>query len=175
LEPLTPANEAEFAEIQRSMELSPAMGPIPLGSSEIAPPMLVRALHTGRPVGLVQNQALPGKVAVFVIFLDPKRSRRGYGLEAVFMYISHLFDSGARLVGGESVDFNVVLQQILHKVGIEPRARMREHVYRAGAFRDLVIFSFGETQWRGIVARYRRSLPGGSGRPAVFGGGRAGG
>jgi len=68
------------------------------GSLSIAPPMVIRERRSNRAVGVVQNHSQPGGIAVFVIYLDPKWRRAGLGFEATILYISHLFDCGARLV-----------------------------------------------------------------------------
>ena len=174
LELPTAENAIEFDEIALVRELEPEMGatPSPKASSPFGPPMLVRERSSGRAVGVVENRALPGAVAVFVVYLDPRRSRRGSGLEAVFMYIGHLFDSGARLVTAEVLGFNTDMIGILGKVGIEPQARFRDHVFCAGRFWDLIIYSFDCAQFQSIVKRYRRMLPGGGRLPAAIGGSR---
>jgi RimJ/RimL family protein N-acetyltransferase len=174
LEPLSPENAAEFDQLDARRELEPAMAASrsPRSSSPFGAPMLVRERTTGRAVGTVSNRALPGRVAVFVVYLDPELSRRGYGLEAVFMYVAHLFDSGARLVTAEVMEFNREMMAINRKVGLEVQARLREHVFSAGQFWDLVIYSFDVNQFRGMLDRYRRALPGGSRSPSAIGGTR---
>lgn len=171
LEPYSPANAGEFAELDARRDLNSLMGAGSQShSSQIAPRMLVRVRSSGEAVGVVENHALPGNVAVFVTYLDRTRGRHGFGFESVVLYISHLFDSGARLVNGEVLEFNTEMMGILRKVNIAPQARLREHVYMAGHFWDLLIYSFDRAQWVGIVDRYRRILPGGDRRPAAVGG-----
>jgi len=174
LEALSVENASEFDEIDLLRELQPEMvaSRSPRGASPFGPPMLVRERASGQAVGVVENRPLPGSVAVFVIYLDSHGRRRGYGFEAACLYISHLFDSGARLVTAEILEFNTHMIGIMRKVGIEPQARFREHVYSAGAFWDMIIYSFDGAQWRGIVNRYRRMLPGGGRAPAAIGGSR---
>jgi RimJ/RimL family protein N-acetyltransferase len=132
--------------------------------------MLIRDRRSGEAIGVVENHPLPGKIAVFVVYLDRQRGRAGFGFEAVSLYISHLFDSGARLVTAEVLEFNADMIAILRKVQIVPQARLRDHVYSAGRFWDLLVYSFDRVEWVRIVDRYRRILPGGDRRPAAVGG-----
>ena len=170
LEELSEANAAEFDQIYRLRELDPAMGAGARStSSAIAAPMLIRVRSSGEAIGVVENHPLPGSVAVFVVYLDRRRSRSGFALEPIFLYISHLFDSGARLVTAEVLEFNRDMIGVLRKVRLVPQARLREHSYSAGRFWDLLVYSWDRTEWVGIVDRYRRILPGGGRRPAAFG------
>jgi len=170
LEPPSPTNAADFEEIYRIRELDPAMGAGARSvSSAIAPPMIVRVRSTGEVVGVVENHPLPGNVTVFVVYLDRRRSRAGFAFEPIFLYLSHLFDSGARLVTAEVFEFNADMIDVLRKVRLVPQARLREHTYSAGRFWDLVVYSFGREEWVRIVDRYRRILPGGDRRPAAIG------
>jgi RimJ/RimL family protein N-acetyltransferase len=151
-------------------ELTPAMGAGSRStSSEIAPPMLIRDRRSGEAVGVVENHPLPGKIAVFVVYLDRQRGRAGFGFEVFFLYASHLFDSGARLVTGEVLEFNAETIGILRKVKLAPQARLREHVYAAGRFWDLLVYTIDGEEWVRIVDRFRRILPGGDRRPAAMG------
>jgi RimJ/RimL family protein N-acetyltransferase len=150
------------------------MGQPTEAASTVAPPMLVVERHSSRAVGLVTNHELPGRVAVFVIWIDAELGRRGYGFEAMCLYMSHLFDQGARLVTAEVLDFNHVVNEIILKLGFKPQARLREHAYVAGAYRDVVIWSCGPEGWSGAMDRYRRVLPGGRRRLAAFGRGESG-
>jgi RimJ/RimL family protein N-acetyltransferase len=171
LEPYSAANAAEFAQFDEPRQVTAAMGTgSPSTSSEIAAPMLVRERRTGEAVGVVENHPTPGKVAVIVIYLDPQRSRAGFGVEVTFLYMSHLFDSGARLVAAEVLEFNTQVIGILTKFRITPVVRLREHVYTAGRFWDLLIWSLDREEWVAIVDRYRRILPGGGRPPAAIGG-----
>ncbi len=170
LEELSDTNAAEFEQIYGVRELDPAMGAgARSSSSAIAAPMLMRARSSGEAIGVVENHPLPGSVAVFVVYLDRRRSRSGFAFEPIVLYISHLFDSGARLVTAEVLEFNRDMIGILRKVRLVPQARLREHSYSAGRFWDLLIYSWDRAEWVGIVDRYRRMLPGGGRAPAAFG------
>jgi RimJ/RimL family protein N-acetyltransferase len=170
LEPTTDSTAAEFAELSRRWRLDAAMGgALREGASAFAPPMLIRERRHDTAVGLVVNQRLPASVAAFLIYVDPELGRAGYGIEATALYVSHLFDCGARLVTADVLTFNTAVNGILTKAGIAPQARLREHVYVAGAFWDVLVYSFGVDEWLRALARYRRYLPGGDRRPAAIG------
>lgn len=173
LEPLAGSNAAEFAQFDQQRELTPSMGAGPRSmSSEIAPPMLIRNRRSGQAVGVVENHPLPGNAAAFVVYLDPHRARAGFAFEAIILYISHLFDCGARIVTAEVLEFNTDMIGILRKVQFEPQARLRDHVYAAGRFWDLIIYPFDRGDLLRVVDRYHRILPGGDRRPAAIGGRR---
>ena len=167
---VTPQDMERFATSRR---LDPAMGagggPV---SSPYAPPMLIVERRSGATVGMIENHGLPGGVAVVVVYLDRARGRAGYGVEALALYVSHLFDSGARHVTGEVLAFNTAMVRVMHHMTLPPRARMREHVFAAGRFWDLLVYSFDREQWLSGLGRYRRFLPGGDRSPTVLGGRR---
>ena len=140
-----------------------------MGSMSIAPPMVIREKKSNHVVGVVQNHSQPGGIAVYVVYLDPMWRRAGLGFEATALYISHLFDSGARLVAAEILEFNTQVIAIMGKGGLEPHARMREHVFVAGHYWDLLIYTIERTDWLRIIERYRRILPGGARKPAAIG------
>lgn len=167
---MTAATAADFAEIDARRALNPLMGAQSGGSSPFAPPMLVRDKKSGRAVGIVENFSQPGGTASFVVYVDPVRGRAGYGTEAISLYLSLMFDGGARRIIAEVLSFNTDMIGILRKVKFLPQARMREHVYVGGRFWDLLIYSFDREEWLRVVQRYRRKLPGGDRRPAAVGG-----
>jgi hypothetical protein len=163
----SPADLDSFTAERR---LVPAMGvDSARGESAFSPPMIIRERRTGQPVGFVENHAMPGGVAVLVVYMNRQRGRPGYGVEAAAIYISHLFDCGARLVVCEVLSLNDEALGIMRKAGWEPQARLRDHVYAAGRFWDLLIFSFDRTDWLRTAARYRRILPGGTRQPVAIG------
>lgn len=171
LEPLSSDNAAEFEELSASRHRNPVMGATNEGgSSSFAPPMLARDRRTGRAVGILENHEQPGGAAVFVAYIDPERGRVGYGFEAISLYLSAMFDGGARRVIAEVLEFNVDMIGIIRKVDFPPQARLREHVYSAGRYWDMIIYSFDRADWVRVVTRYRRMLPGGDRGPAAIGG-----
>jgi len=172
LEPRSEDNEAEFKELDASWLAAPVMGGVTFAArTTFAPPMLVREQRTGNALGIVANQRLPGDVAAFVVFVDPARGRAGYGAEATALYISHLFDSGARLVTMDVLSFNPVNRQ-LQRFGLVPQARMREHVYAAGRYWDVVVYSFSAAEFVRALAPHRHLMPGGTRHPVALGSSR---
>jgi len=169
LEPVSADNATEFGEISSSRQRNPVMGATEGGSSSFAPPMLVRDRRSGRAVGIVENHEQPGDTAVFIAYIDTERGRVGYGFEAISLYLSRMFDGGARRVIAEVLEFNTDMIGILRKVDFRPQARLREHVYSAGRYWDLIIYSFDRADWVRVVNRYRRMLPGGDRGPAALG------
>ena len=138
-------------------------------ASIIAPPMIVRERRSGDALGVVQNHTLPGDIAVFIVYLDTQLARAGFGFEAVVLYISHLFDSGARLVTSEVLEFNAPVLRVIKRIGLVPQARLREHAFAAGRFWDVHVYSMDREVWLRIIAPYRRILPGGDRKPASIG------
>jgi len=171
LEPLDESNAGEFAQFDMPRQLDPLMGEVRrAGPDAIAPPMIIRDLASGRAVGLVENHIQPGGVVAFVIYFDRSVGRAGTATEAMVLYISHLFDSGARLVSCEVLEPNPQVIRIIHKLKFEPQARMRDHLFSAGRFWDLLVYSFDQQEWiEKAVNRYRRILPGGDRKPAAIG------
>jgi RimJ/RimL family protein N-acetyltransferase len=170
LEPPGEANAEALAELDRKARLHPAMGGgIRSGTNAFAPEMLIRERREGAIVGVVLNHRMPADIAAYFIYLDPDKGRAGYGIEATALYVSHLFDCGARLVTADVLSFNRAVIGILGKAGIKPQARLREHAYAAGRFWDVLVFSFGVDEWIGALARYRPMLPGGDRPPVAFG------
>jgi len=162
LDPVDDRTTAEFARLNVQRQLEPLVGSTSeAGSPAIAPPMIVRDRRSGQAVGVVQNHAQPGGIAVLVVYLDPRSRRVGFGFEAIVLYVSHLFDSGARLVTSEVLEFNQEMNAIMRKSGLSPQARMREHQFIAGRYWDLLIYSLDRQAWLEIVDRYRPILPGG--------------
>lgn len=173
LEPRAQAGEAELRAIDEAWVLDPAMGGVPFGARQVfAEPMSIRESASGAVVGMVANQRLPGDVASFLIFLDLARGRAPHGVEATALYVSHLFDAGARLVTLDVLVFNPV-NRLLQRVGLMPQARLRDHIYTAGKFWDVLVYSFDRTEWRRAISPFLDRLPGGSRRPSALGGRRA--
>ena len=171
LEEPTPDNEADFRLLAGRGDLNPAMGGGAIGSHEYAPAMLIRDRRTQRAVGVVDNSSQAAGAAIVMIYFDRDLGRGGAGLEAITLYVSHLFDHGARRVVAEVLDFNTGMNGVLKKLRFEPQARLREHAYVAGRYWDLLVYSFDLAEWKEkVVDRFRRRLPGGDRKPAAIGG-----
>ena len=173
IELVDPGRDADALEelnaLQRQQRLMPAMGAA--GHSAMgpyAPPMLIRSLRDRAAIGVVENHALPGGVAAYLIYLDP-RTRGGFGLEATALYVSLLFDSGARLVTADVFEFNTAVIRMLRKAHLEPHARLREHAYAAGRFWDVLVYYLDLESWKRFLKHHERRLPGGDRRPVALG------
>lgn len=171
LEPPTTDNESSFRALDERRSRHPAMGAWRgMPSSEIAPSMLVRDRRSGEVVGLLENHSAPGAVSAINIYFDRTVGRPGAGMEAVALYISHLFDSGARLVVAEVLSFNSPMIAIFRKHGIAPQARLRDHVFIGGHFWDLLVYAYDREEWVArFIDRHRQVLPGGRRRPSAIG------
>lgn len=173
IELVDPSQDAEALEqlrvLERQERLMPAMGAGGRsGLGPYAPPMVVRSLRDQAAIGVVENHALPGGVAAYVIYLDP-RSRVGFGLEATALYVSLLFDAGVRLVTADVFEFNTAVIRMLRSAHLEPHARLREHAYAAGRFWDVLVFYLDLDGWKRFLKRHERRLPGGDRRPVALG------
>lgn len=159
LEAVGEANHAELVEVQARRNLNPAMGADNPGSPRLVPAMLIRDQRTGVAVGIVDNFELPGRIAVCVAYVDQLR-RAAAAMEAVMLYVSTLFDGGARLVDCEVIEFNRPMIRAFERCHLPLQVRMRQHVYSAGRLWDLLVYSFNRDEWvTNVLNRYRAMLP----------------
>ena len=174
LEPFSAANRAEVRQLELIRQRTPNLGGAgrrPDALKTFGPAMLIRANATGEALGLVENGEMTGYpgVAVVLIFVDTSRARPGVAMEAFAMYVEHVFACGARLVHLEVVAFNEPVLRMVRRIGVSAQARMRDQMYTGGRFWDLLVFGFDAAQYRQIVSRYARMLPGGDRKPAALG------
>lgn len=174
LEPLSPANRPETRRLYAVRQRTPNLGGAGGRRDTLkafGPAVLIRARSTGIAIGLVENGEMIGYpgVAVVLIFMDPKSARPGLAFEAFAMYVAHVFESGARLVHLEVLEFNEPVLRILRRLGLEEQARLRDQVYAGGRFWDVAVFAFDAVQWAQMWNRFARILPGGDRRPAALG------
>lgn len=166
---VTPQLAPEVAKFREQSRLVPAMGTgMQNAGSPYAPPMLIRSLRDGAIVGLIENHALAGGVAVIVVYVD-EAARPGFAVQAVALYVSALFDAGARLVGADVLSFNKAIIGIMEKCRWPPQARLREHVYTAGRLWDVIVYSFDRDGWLQALGRYVPRSAGGYNWPVFFG------
>jgi RimJ/RimL family protein N-acetyltransferase len=134
--------------------------------------MVIRANADSTAIGVVENGQMIGypDVAVVLIFVDPLVARPGIAMEAFAIYVKSMFEAGARLVHLEVLEFNAPVLRMLGRIGVQEQARLREHVFAAGRFWDILVFAFDAAQYAHILGRYSRGLPGGDRRPAALGG-----
>ena len=177
LEPLSEGNQLEASRIEAVRQRTPNLGGAPGRrdfTRSFGPAMLIRAKADGAAVGLVENGHMIGYpgVAVVLIFVDPSLARPGIAMEAFAMYVARVFEAGARLVHLEVLAFNRPVLRMLARIGVAEQARLRDQVYAAGRFWDVLVFAFDADQYRQIWTRYARMLPGGDRGPAAIGGRR---
>jgi len=174
LEAITDANRGEAAALYRIRQRTPNLGGAAgrvNGLKSFGPAMLIRANRGGEALGLVENGEMMGYsgVAVVLIFVDQERARPGVAMEAFAMYVSHVFESGARLVHVEVLAFNEPVLRMLRRIGVNEQARLRDQMYTGGRYWDVVVFAFDAVQFKEIWSRYARILPGGDRKPAALG------
>lgn len=177
LQAVTPASWPEVQGLDQTRQWSPNLGGAPPqrdGSSSFGPAMLIRENRTAMAVGILENSEMAGYpgVAVVLIWVDSSLARAGLALEAFAMYVENVFASGARLVHLEVLEFNRPVHRMMARIGVREQARMREHVYAAGRFWDVLVYAFDHQQFKQMSSRYAHNLPGGGKPPAALGGRR---
>ena len=175
LEPVTTSDGAELTDLERRRQLLPGLGGpyhTPNLASRYLPAMAVRDNQNGRMIGLLETGELIGYpgVAVMLVYVDPELARPGVAMEATGIYSPMIFDSGAAILHIEVLSFNSASNRIFQKRQREPQARLRQHIYVAGRFWDLLIYSFDRADWDALMAKLKRALPGGQRQIAALGG-----
>ena len=177
LEPIGPPNHDEASALMLVRRHTPMLGGSSAGghaSHVYGAPMLIRDLKTADAIGIVENSQMAGYpgVAVVLIFVDQSRARPGIAMEAFAMYLRHVFESGAQVVHLEVLESNEPVLRMLRRIGVSPQVHMREHLYVAGRFHDVLVFGIDRAQFQEIWGRYGAILPGGKRPPAALGGSR---
>ena len=167
-------NRGEVVRIDATRQRTPNLGGAPGRrdfSKSFGPPMLIRANADGVAIGVIENGQMIGypDVAVVLIFVDPALARPGVAMEAFAIYLARTFAAGARLVHLEVLAFNQPVLRMLSRIGVKEQARLRDQIYAAGRFWDVLVFAFDATHFNEIWARYARMLPGGDRKPAAIG------
>lgn len=177
LQPMTALNWPETSRLDELRQWHPNLGGTPPrrdAAGSFGPAMLIRDNRSAEAIGTVENSEMAGYpgVAVVLIYVNALAARPGLALEAFALYVANVFQNGARLVHLEVLEFNRPVHRMVARLGIGEQARMREQVYVAGRFWDLVVYAFDREHFDKIWKRYARSLPGGPRPPAALGGGR---
>jgi hypothetical protein len=176
LEPISAGGWPEVLRLDQLRQWDPNLGGAPSlrnVSTTFGPPMLVRDNRSAIAVGMLENSEMSGYpgVAVVLIFLDKATARPGLAVEAWALYIAHVFACGARLVHHEVFEFNRPVHRMFAKLGLREQVRMRDQVFIAGRFWDVIVYAFDQAEFKEMWRRHARSLPGG-GRLAALGGAR---
>jgi len=179
LEPINDVNVVEVTALDHARARTPEMGgpqPARKWAGRFGPTMAIRANDSGVVIGSVENDEMVGYpgVAVFIVYLDPSRSRRGFVIEATGLYLPTLWRNGAEILHLEILSFNREMTHILDKRHGPPDVRLRKHAYVAGHYWDLLVYGFDASAWAAFSARLNAVLPGGQRRIAALGSGRPG-
>ncbi len=164
LETLGAGNAGEIQHLDRRRDLLPQMGgPIlrQLPGDSFGAPLAVRARATGRLIGVAANQPLteyPGVTAVS-FYVDQAEVRPGLALEAAMLYAQYVLTQGAEVLHSEVLEFNRAALRLLSRAGIRPQARLRRHLYVAGEFWDVLVFSLHRSDWEPLQAAFAGILP----------------
>jgi len=174
LEPVTASHSVELADLEQRRQLLPGLGGpyhTPNLASRYLPAMAVRENQDGRMIGLLETGELIGYpgVAGMLVYVEPELARPGGAMEATGIYSPMILDYGAAILHIEVLSFNTASYRIFQKRHREPQARLRQHVYVAGRFWDLLIFSFERADWDELMAKLKRALPGGQRQIAALG------
>jgi len=110
--------------------------------------LVVERLADGRAIGTVgwhheRYGPNPESTALnFGIELIPEARGQGYGTEAQAQLVAYLFATteANRVEAGTDID-NVAEQRSLEKAGLRREGVLRGSQYRAGAYRDLVVYA----------------------------------
>lgn len=150
LEPAASIDPLELLDLDWARSLHPAMGGWMTRPPRPGPGMMgIRDQRDGAVIGVldaVEMTGYPGVVSVSV-YTDPARRRAGTALEAYALFVTWLFEHGARLIHHEVLELNHPIQRILRGIGVPPSARFRHHAYAAGQFWDVLVYSFDAACW----------------------------
>ena len=84
--------------------------------------------------------------------------RHGFATEASVIILDFGFDTlGLHRIQAACGPDNVVSQMILAKLGFRPEGRMRDHVFTNGAWRDSLLYSLLDNEWRVSRGSFRSS------------------
>jgi RimJ/RimL family protein N-acetyltransferase len=110
--------------------------------------LIIERVADGRPIGTVgwhreMYGPNPESAALnFGIELLPEARGQGYGTEAQAQLVAYLFATteANRVEAGTDID-NVAEQRALEKAGLRREGVLRGSQFRAGAYRDLVVYA----------------------------------
>ncbi|MFF0740485.1 GNAT family N-acetyltransferase [Streptomyces sp. NPDC004111] len=82
--------------------------------------------------------------------LRSSRWGKGYGLESVQLLLGLGFEElDLHRIWGARSPYNAASAQTMHKAGMVEEGRIREHISKAGQWRDSIVHSMLEREWRG--------------------------
>lgn len=138
---LTPEEEARLREqssAYRAEQTSPRK-------------MAIIAMKDKRPLGWVNRYSephSPDTVMVGINICEDDALNRGFGTEALGLWIGHLFsDSGVHRLGFDTWSFNPRAMHVAERVGFVHEGTQREVLQWEGQWLDLVHFGMLRTEW----------------------------
>lgn len=114
-----------------------------------------------KPIGLVTayNADFANQHAFVAMALDPVVQRAGWPLEALLLFVDHVFGAFSfRKLYFEVPAFNI--GQFASAVGrvLDAEGRLRDHEWFAGRWWDRVHLSLARDRWQAVRERYRRIM-----------------
>ncbi|MEU5839772.1 GNAT family protein [Streptomyces diacarni] len=92
--------------------------------------------------------------ATFGFALPPAVWGRGYGTETVQLLLGLGFQElGLHRIWGARSPLNEASARTMRTAGMTEEGRIREHVYKAGAWRDSIIHAIIDHEWQTVSAR----------------------
>jgi hypothetical protein len=160
LTPVAAYTPAAIADLMFRLGLRPEMGSPGFGitpvGSRFGEAAIIAQRESGEMLGMIGNVELadyPG-VAGLVIYVDEKRARAGYAMEAWWRYVERIFALGATKVQMEVLSFNTPVHRIMRKIGARPEVVLREHFYIAGRHWDGTLYGFDRKAWEAVDRKY---------------------
>lgn len=106
---------------------------------------------TGRPVGLVSltgwhHVARHAELGLGI--LDPRERGRGFGADAIRLLLRHAFEDMDLQRVHLTVHADNPARRLYARLGFREEGILRRHVYKRGAFRDLVHMGILREEWR---------------------------
>jgi len=97
-----------------------------------------------RPINLVSRHAVLG------IFIGEQAHRgHGYGHQAISQALTHAFDDlGLERVYFEVLPDNKKAIQLYERVGFKTEGRLRNHVFKEGKFKDVLVMGILRTEFK---------------------------
>jgi RimJ/RimL family protein N-acetyltransferase len=113
--------------------------------------MAIIAMKDKRPLGWVNRYSephSPDTVMVGINICEDDALNRGFGTEALGLWIGHLFsDSGVHRLGFDTWSFNPRAMHVAERVGFVHEGTQREVLQWEGQWLHLVHFGMLRTEW----------------------------
>jgi len=106
--------------------------------------LMICLTDSAKPIGIISVREINwvsrlGQLSGIAI-CDPDYSGKGYGSEALSLMLKHCFEGlGFNRVWAYILYDNLISQQMFKKCGFEIEGRLKQHVYKNGQFKDLIL------------------------------------